>query len=62
MPEDVLSLLRKKITTQSDILSDHLSKGSAKDIEEYRTICGKLEGLAWIEREIVDLENKLESF
>ena len=45
MPEDVLSLLRKKITAQSDILSDHLSKGSAKDIEEYRTICGKLEGL-----------------
>jgi hypothetical protein len=62
MAEDVLSLLRKKIAGQSDLLSSHLSKGSAKDIEEYRMICGKLEGLAWIEREIVDLENKLESF
>ena len=62
MPEDVLSLLRKRIAAQSDLLSEHLSKGSAKDIEEYRTICGKLEGLAWLEREIVDLESKLESF
>ena len=62
MPEDVLSLLRKRISAQSDLLSEHLSKGSAKDMEEYRTICGKLEGLAWLEREIMDLESKLESF
>jgi|TARA_R110000787_G_scaffold181575_2_gene293633 hypothetical protein len=62
MPEDVLSLLRKRISAQSNLLSGHLSTGSAKDMEEYRTICGKLEGLAWLEREIVDLESKLESF
>jgi len=40
-------------------LADHLAVGSAKDIEEYRKITGMIEGLAWSEREIIDLEEKL---
>ena len=40
-------------------LADHLAVGSAKDMEEYRKVTGIIEGLAWAEREIIDLETKL---
>ena len=59
MPEDVLSLLKKKIRIQMNELADHLAIGSAKNIEEYRKICGTIEGLAWAEREVIDIETKL---
>jgi len=59
MSDDVLSLLRKKIRQQMNDLADHLAVGAAKDIEEYRKITGMIEGLAWSEREIIDLEEKL---
>ena len=59
MPEDVLSLLKKKIRIQMNELADHLAMGSAKDMEEYRKICGIIEGLAWAEREIIDLDEKM---
>jgi len=40
-------------------LADHLALGSAKDIEEYRKVCGMIEGLAWAEREVIDIEDRL---
>tara|TARA_R110000787_G_scaffold73428_3_gene163515 strand:+ start:1127 stop:1315 length:189 start_codon:yes stop_codon:yes gene_type:complete len=59
MSEDVFSLLKKKIRNQMNDLADHLAVGSAKDMEEYRKITGIIEGLAWTEREVIDLEDKL---
>jgi|TARA_R110000751_G_scaffold13121_2_gene44409 hypothetical protein len=59
MSEDVFSVLKKKIRNQMNDLADHLAVGSAKDIEEYRKITGIIEGLAWTEREVIDLEDKL---
>jgi len=40
-------------------LADHLAVGSAKDMEEYRKVTGIIEGLAWAEREVIDLQQKL---
>ena len=40
-------------------LADHLAVGSAKNMEEYRKITGIIEGLAWTEREVIDLEQKM---
>jgi len=57
--EGVLSLLRKKFREQMNELADHLALGSAKDIEEYRKVCGMIEGLAWAEREVIDMEERL---
>jgi hypothetical protein len=57
--ETVFSLLKKKIRTQMNELADHLALGSAKDMEEYRKVCGIIEGLAWTEREVIDLEDKM---
>ena len=60
MSENVLSVLRKKIQVQMSVISDHISSGSSKDIEDYRKMCGMIEGLAWSEREIIDLESRLD--
>jgi len=57
--EDVLSLLKNKIRDQMNELADHLAMGGAQNMEEYRKICGTIEGLAWTEREILDLEDNL---
>ena len=59
MSEDVLTLLKKKIRIQMNELADHLAMGSAQNMEEYRKVCGTIEGLAWAEREIIDIETKL---
>ena len=61
MSDDVLSLLKKRLRDQMNELADHRAVGSAKDIEEYRKVCGIIEGLAWAEREIMDLEDRLET-
>ena len=59
MSEDVLLLLKRKIRVQMNEIADHLALGSAQDMEEYRKMCGIIEGLAWTEREIIDLNDKL---
>ena len=62
MSDDVFSLLRKKLRGQMNEIADLLSLGSAKNMEEYRKMCGIIEGLAWAEREVIDLEDRLNEF
>mgnify|MGYP003145480255 FL=1 len=62
MSDDALSLLRKKLRKQMNEIADLLSIGSAKNMEEYRKMCGIIEGLAWAEREVIDLEDRLKEF
>jgi hypothetical protein len=62
MSENVLTLLRKKINDEVSALSNHLSSGAAKDIEEYRRTCGKIEGFGWVYQEILELEKRLDEF
>ena len=60
MSESVLSVLRKKIQAQMSVIADHIASGSSKDMEDYRKMCGMIEGLALSEREIIDLESRLD--
>ena len=62
MNDDVLSLLKKKLRDQMNEIADSVSLGSAKNMEDYRKMCGIIEGLAWAEREILDIEDKLREF
>ena len=59
MSEDALLLLKRKIRVQMNEIADVLSVGAAKNMEDYRKMCGIIEGLAWAEREIIDIEDKL---
>ena len=60
--DDVLSLLKKKLRDQMNEIADLVALGSAKNIEDYRKMCGIIEGLAWAEREIIDIEDRLKEF
>ena len=62
MSDDVLSLLRKKLRDQMNDIADLVSLGSVKNMEDYLKMCGIIEGLAWAEREIIDIEEKLREF
>ena len=62
MSDDAFSLLRKKLRKQMNEIADLLSLGSAKNMEEYRKMCGIIEGLAWAEREVIDLEDRIREF
>ena len=60
--DDVLLLLKKKLRDQMNEIADLVSLGSAKNMEDYRKMCGIIEGLAWAEREIIDIEDRLKEF
>ena len=62
MSDDALSLVKKKLREQMNEIADLVSLGSAKNMEDYRKMCGIIEGLAWAEREIIDIEEKLREF
>jgi len=62
MNDDVLSLLKKKLRGQMNEIADSVSLGSAKNMEDYRKMCGIIEGLAWAEREVIDIEDRLKEF
>jgi|TARA_R100001530_G_scaffold129405_1_gene99711 hypothetical protein len=40
--------------------ADHLASGGAKDMAEYSRMVGRIEGIAMVEREMVDLSSKLQ--
>jgi len=62
MSDDAFSLLKKKLRQQMNEIADLLSLGSAKNMEEYRKMCGIIEGVAWAEREVIDLEDRIREF
>ena len=57
--ENALYTLRKAIREHMNEGADHLSTGGAKNFEDYQRLVGRIEGLAIIEREILDLEEKI---
>ena len=59
MADSVLGALRKKLRKQMNDLADAMSVGSCTDYEQYRQMVGMIEGLAWAEREFLDLEEKM---
>tara|TARA_R110000823_G_scaffold315056_1_gene445483 strand:- start:50 stop:241 length:192 start_codon:yes stop_codon:yes gene_type:complete len=57
--ENFLHSLRKTIREHMNEGADHLSTGGAKNFEDYQRLVGRIEGLAIVEREILDLDAKL---
>jgi|TARA_R110001599_G_C11720869_1_gene605542 hypothetical protein len=62
MSDDAFSLLKKKLRDQMNEIADLISLGSAKNMEDYRKMCGIIEGLAWAEREVIEIEDRLREF
>lgn len=55
---DELDLLRHKIRQKLNELADDLAVGSAKDYAEYRHMTGIVAGLAIVERDIIDIQER----
>lgn len=58
--DTVTSFVRKQIRQAMNDMADHIAGGGCANIEEYRYCCGKIEGLAIAEREILDIEKRLQ--
>jgi len=57
--DSVTGYIRKKLREEMNAVADHMASGGCANIDEYRYCCGKIEGLAVAEREILDIEKKL---
>ena len=60
VPDNTLSYLRQQLRQLMNETSDHLSMGACKEYSEYTRCCGVIEGLALAERELLDLQERLE--
>jgi len=60
VPDNTLSYLRQQLRRLMNETSDHLSTGACKEYSEYARCCGVIEGLALAERELLDLQERLE--
>lgn len=54
----IIEALKKKIRDYMNEGADHLASGGAQNMEEYNRMVGRIEGLAIIERDMVELEQK----
>jgi len=58
--ENSFDYLRKVLRNKMNETADNISTGGAVDFPEYKQMCGVIEGLATAERELLDLQEKLE--
>jgi hypothetical protein len=58
--EHLFEAYQKKIRDRMNEMADAVATGSAQSFDEYRKMCGIIEGLALAERELLDLVEALE--
>jgi hypothetical protein len=56
----MIEVIRDKIRNYMNDIADHMAGGGCQNHEEYVRLVGKVEALALIERDILDLEQRLE--
>lgn len=57
---DTIDVLRKKLRERMNAIADDVSTGRCKDFGEYQKLCGVIEGLAYAERDMLDLKQQQE--
>ena len=57
---DPFDVLREKLRTRMNDLADTMSTGGCRTFEDYRKMCGVIEGLAYAERDLLDLKETME--
>ena len=55
-----LSVLRGKLRERIISISEAVANGTCKNFDEYRNLCGVINGLALAERDLLDLHNAME--
>tara|TARA_Y100001951_G_scaffold93683_1_gene89522 strand:+ start:881 stop:1078 length:198 start_codon:yes stop_codon:yes gene_type:complete len=57
--EHLFEVYQKKLRERMNEMADVVATGSAQSFDEYRKMCGIIEGLALAERELLDLVEAL---
>ena len=57
---NALQVLRDEIRKQMNEMADHISGGGCKDFGEYQHCTGIIKGFAVAERELLDLDKRIE--
>ena len=57
---NLLAALQKIYRDHMNEVTDHVAVGGCKDMNDYSRCTGIIEGLAYAERELLDLNNRLE--
>ena len=52
---DMFDVLRKKLRERMNDIADSVSTGACQSFEDYKRLCGVIEGLAHAERDLLDL-------
>jgi hypothetical protein len=56
---DVFTALRNKLRDDMNNYTDDLANGQCTDFAQYKELCGVIRGLAYAERHLLDLADKL---
>jgi len=56
---DVFTALRTKLREDMNNFTDDLANGQCTDFAQYKELCGVIRGLAYAERHLMDLAEKL---
>jgi len=56
---DFITALRNKLRTDMNNFTDDLANGQCSDFAQYKELCGVIRGLAYAERHLMDLAEKL---
>lgn len=56
---DFITALRNKLRTDMNNFTDDLANGQCTDFATYKELCGVIRGLAYAERHLLDLAEKM---
>jgi len=56
---DFITALRTKLRTDMNNFTDDLANGQCTSFEQYKELCGVIRGLAFAERHLLDLAEKM---
>jgi len=59
LDDDILELLVSKLEARKETLIEFLAQGSAKELAEYKSLCGEIRGLTVAQEEAKDLVRRL---
>lgn len=60
MIQDFARVLREKLRTDMNNYCDDVAGGQCRSFDEYKKLCGVIQGLAIAERHLIDLAEKVE--
>ena len=60
MSDQILSVVKDRIRVYLNDIADHMASGGCESHEAYVRLVGKVEALALVERDILDLEQRME--